>query len=224
MPTSRENSQQSSESVKKKEGGWRNWLRHTSHTSRENQVSHMQESPLTSPPETDAAGPALEVSHRGIPSSSLTQSTVTNPSSDIVTIQAEVWNDAYDKLQDDNPRMIDTYERILSGQLKSGNSAKDVVGCPENVIRPRDGRQDQLKKLVQEGESKSEPVATFKGKANDVIERFKPLRGVISEVVKINPVASVAWVGITAVLDVSFCHVSQSYVGAQVVLPRSLRK
>lgn len=132
------------------------------------------------------------------------------PSSDkSIWIQSQVWNEAYDELRKDEPGLADAYERILSGQIASSAPATEVEGLPENIIKSTAGRQDQLKRLIEEGQARTERVATFKGKVNGVIEPFNHLRSVISMAVKNDPMASIAWVGVTAVIDVcAHCFIS----------------
>lgn len=115
----------------------------------------------------------------------------------------EVWNEAYNDLKEDEPGIVDAYERILSSQLETNTPVTEIEGCPENLIKTTSERQYQLKRLIEEGQARRERAAVIKGKINNVVEPFNHLRSVISLAVKNEPVASIAWVGVTALLDVS---------------------
>lgn len=154
--------------------------------------------------ETPAAGTvgAQQPSQPNEQTSSPSTLNVTHSSRDTIRLQSEVWNEAYDDLRKDEPGLVDAYERILSGQLANNAPATEVEGCPENIFNSIAGRKEQLKRLIEEGQARTEKSATVKGKINDVIEPFNHLRSVISLAVKNDPVASIAWIGITTVLDV----------------------
>ncbi|KAG6367074.1 hypothetical protein INS49_001256 [Diaporthe citri] len=183
-------------------GGFRQKLRNlrsgSSRTSSSNQADSR------TPSETPAAGTvgAQQSLQSNEQTSSPSALDVTPSSRDTIRLQSEVWNDAYDDLRKDAPGVVDAYERILSGQLANNAPATEVEGCPENIFKSIVGRRDQLKRLIEEGQARNEKSAAVKGKINDVIEPFSHLRSVISLAVKNDPVASIAWVGITAVLDV----------------------
>ncbi|KAH7311384.1 hypothetical protein B0I35DRAFT_63761 [Stachybotrys elegans] len=122
-----------------------------------------------------------------------------------IRLQCRIWNNAYDELKSDEASIVDAYERILSGQLTSGVTATEVEGYPGNAMETASARQDRMRKLIEDGQIKTEKVATIKGKIKDVLEPFNQLRSVIALAVKSEPTASTAWGGITAILDV-FAH------------------
>lgn len=184
-------------------GGFRQKLRDLRSGSSRTPSSNQADSSTSS--ETFAAGTvgAQQPSQPNEQTSPPSTLNVTTPSRDTIKLQSEVWNEAYDDLRKDEPGVVDAYERILSGQLANNAPATEVEGCPENVFKSTVGRRDQLKRLIEDGQARTEKSAAVKGKINDVIEPFNHLRSVISLAVKNDPVASIAWVGITAVLDVS---------------------
>ena len=160
-------------------------------------LRNLRSHPSSAPPTSEQAnsGTAAEAVAAASPDAQ-------NPSRDTIRVQSVVWSEAYHDVKKDEPGIVDAYEKILSGQLVSGTLAIEVEGCPENIIKTTTERQIHLKKLIEDGQTRTECLATVKGKVNDVIEPFNRLRSIISLAVKNDPVASIAWVGITAVLDV----------------------
>jgi len=86
-------------------------------------------------------------------------------------IQSEVWNEAYDALKEDEPGVVDAYERILSGQLKNNTPATEVKGYPENVLKSATVRQDQLKSMIEEGQARTKRAEMVKGKSTMYSDR-----------------------------------------------------
>ncbi|KAF3020284.1 hypothetical protein E8E14_013223 [Neopestalotiopsis sp. 37M] len=123
-------------------------------------------------------------------------------SEDTIPLQSEIWNEAYDGLREDEQVIVEAYERILSGQIETGAaSAIEVEGYHENAIETA-SRQDQLKKLLEDGQARTEKMSKIKGKIKGVVEPFDKLRAIISLAVNTEPAAATAWTGITAVLDI----------------------
>ncbi|KAH6964800.1 hypothetical protein EDB82DRAFT_466623 [Fusarium venenatum] len=118
------------------------------------------------------------------------------------TVQSQVWNDAYASLKAEELRTVEAYERILSGQLTSGVEATSVEGYPDNFLGTAEDRRTKMAKLIEDGKSRTERVAKAKENINDVVQPFNQLRSTISLVVKADPTASTAWVGIAAVLGI----------------------
>ena len=99
---------------------------------------------------------------------------------------------------------MDTYEKLLSHELKGDPSSTDLTS-QQNEIEQKNPRirRDQMSQLVTTGLKKIEREAKIKGK----FERMKPVssaKGVIDTVVKAYPEASLAWAGVCCALQVSF--------------------
>lgn len=129
---------------------------------------------------------------------------------DTTPLQSEIWNEAYDGLREDEQVIVEAYERILSGQIETGAaSAIEVEGYHENAIETA-SRQDQLKKLLKDGQARTEKMSKIKGKIKGVVEPFDKLHAIISLAVNTEPAAATAWTGITAVLDVNTLFIPSS--------------
>ena len=49
-------------------------------------------------------------------------------------VSEHLWNEAYDKLKQKEPKLVDAYKRILSQELKKDNSSLEGLQVDENLI------------------------------------------------------------------------------------------
>ena len=117
-------------------------------------------------------------------------------------IRTRIWNSAYDKVKEDEPRLVEAYEKILSAQLGDDNpTPRD--GASTNVINQDAGaRQDQMKQLVDKGVEKTERETKVKEKIKEEMQPIKNIKDFVALAVKSEPTAAVAWVGITTFMEV----------------------
>ncbi|GKU13444.1 unnamed protein product, partial [Fusarium langsethiae] len=121
---------------------------------------------------------------------------------DIEDIRRQIWNEAYDKVKDDEPDTVDAYEKILSAQLAAGDADPSADGNPINSIAENaEARQAQMKTLVGQGLDKTEKEARIKEKFNNELQPVNNVKDFVSVAVKSEPTASVAWLGITTLMD-----------------------
>lgn len=138
--------------------------------------------------------------HSAEPQASLTVPAPTAPKDPIRT---RIWNSAYDKVKEDEPRLVEAYEKILSVQLGDDNPAP-LDGASTNAIKQDAGaRQDQMKQLVDKGLEKTEREAKMKEKIKEGMHPIKNIKDFVALAVKSEPTAAVAWVGITTCMEVS---------------------
>lgn len=118
-------------------------------------------------------------------------------------IRTRIWNSAYDKVKEDEPRLVEAYEKILSAQLGDDNPTP-LDGASTNVINQDAGaRQDQMKQLVDKGVEKTERETKVKEKIKEGMQPIKNIKDFVALAVKSEPTAAVAWVGITTFMEVS---------------------
>ncbi|PNP60635.1 hypothetical protein FNYG_14638 [Fusarium nygamai] len=121
---------------------------------------------------------------------------------DIVDIRRQIWNEAYDKVKDDEPDTVDAYEKILSAQLAAGDADPSSDRNPINIIAENaEARQAQMKTLVGQGLDKTEKEAMIKEKFNEGLQPVNNVKDFVSIAVKSEPTAAVAWLGITTLID-----------------------
>ncbi|EXL39405.1 hypothetical protein FOCG_17986 [Fusarium oxysporum f. sp. radicis-lycopersici 26381] len=120
----------------------------------------------------------------------------------IEDIRRQIWNEAYDKVKDDEPNTVDAYEMILSAQLAAGDAVPSADRDTTNVIGENaEARQAQMKTLVEKGRDKTEKEAKIKEKVKERIQPVNNVKDFVSMAVKSEPSAAVAWLGITTLMD-----------------------
>ncbi|KAK1990628.1 hypothetical protein LX36DRAFT_532266, partial [Colletotrichum falcatum] len=123
-----------------------------------------------------------------------------------------LWNRAFEGLRDENPQLVDRYEKLLSTEL--GEHGKgDSLDHIRNQIDPNPNeRQSQLQAITDRGlqrADKKQITYTLFGhdfvlkdqvaQAGRLIQTMKTL---VSEAVKVSPEASLAWAGVCVLLPV----------------------
>ncbi|RSL57626.1 hypothetical protein CEP54_008169 [Fusarium duplospermum] len=117
-------------------------------------------------------------------------------------IRTRIWNSAYDKVKEDEPRLVEAYEKILSVQLNDNDHAS-LDGDSTNVIKQdADARQGQMKQLVDKGLEKTERASNIKEKVKEGMQPIKNVKDFVALAVKSEPTAAVAWVGITTCMEI----------------------
>ncbi|CAM1503379.1 Fc.00g081550.m01.CDS01 [Cosmosporella sp. VM-42] len=157
--------------------------------------------PIASPTPSE---PTSEPAAR--PSSHLTPSppTSTDPeTSPLPSLQERLWNQAYDELKASEPRVVETYEKILSGELCRIDSSSVVPEPTENEIgRTREIRCRQMQLLVQAGLDRTQKEASIKRGIDEGLQAVQAVRGVVDKAVHAAPEAAVAWVGVCLGLEI----------------------
>ncbi|KAM6508085.1 hypothetical protein FSOLCH5_013284 [Fusarium solani] len=121
---------------------------------------------------------------------------------DIEDIRRQIWNEAYDKVKDDERDTVDAYEKILSAQLAAGDADPSADRNPTNIIAENaEARQVQMKTLVEQGLDKTKEEARIKEKFNEGLRPVNNVKDFISIAMKSEPTAAVAWLGITTLMD-----------------------
>ena len=123
--------------------------------------------------------------------------TVTPPTT---TQPDQLWDQAYDDLKRDNPKLFNFYETILSLELADG-SAK-VEG---NVIEQSDWtkRAPQMDQLLKTGLDKTEKLANVEKNIGVAINIVLSIKDAVGSALQPVPVAALAWTGLCVALNVS---------------------
>ncbi|KAL6838094.1 hypothetical protein V8C40DRAFT_231591 [Trichoderma camerunense] len=104
-----------------------------------------------------------------------------------------LWDQAYNDLKDEEPKLIYDYERILMAQLSQNNL--------ESLIT-EESRCRQMLQLVQEGLDQMQKVASSKVGTDEGLQAVQALRGIVDKEVKAAPEAAVALVGVCYGLEI----------------------
>lgn len=112
----------------------------------------------------------------------------------------QLWDQAYDDLKHDNPKLIELYETILSPDLD--NSSKGAKG---NVIEQKDRtkRRSQMESLLNTGLDKTEKLAKVEKNIGDAINIVLSVKEAIGSALQAVPIAALAWTGVCVALQVS---------------------
>ncbi|KAJ8106757.1 hypothetical protein ONZ43_g6953 [Nemania bipapillata] len=114
-------------------------------------------------------------------------------------LQARIWNEAYDNLKREEPKLVDAYERLLSRELSKGDlSSMEMDEAPlDNEIEQTDSkkRRSQMLSVVQAGLDKTKKEAAVKHAIQGKMHVVSSVKELISEAVKLAPEAAIAWAG-----------------------------
>lgn len=112
-----------------------------------------------------------------------------------VTLSEELWDRAYDLLKDEEKKIVQKYERVLSQEL-----------LPEGSIEQRDHgkRRSQMKQLLQSGLQRTEKEAKRKESLGTIVQVVLSAKGMVDSAIQAVPQAAFAWAGIGLALQVRF--------------------
>jgi N-terminal domain of NWD NACHT-NTPase len=146
-------------------------------------VPSVQKPPLTSP--TAAPAPTA-------PSATIEPMTLSGPE--------DLWDQAYDDLKNNQPKLLEYYEAILSREL--GDSSKEVK---ENGIEKEDRttRRSQMDRLLNTGLDRTKKLADVENNMGDAINIVLSVKDAISSALQPVPIAALAWMGVCVALEVS---------------------
>jgi N-terminal domain of NWD NACHT-NTPase len=116
------------------------------------------------------------------------------------TIQPEqLWDQAYDDLKRDEPKLFDFYETILSHDLDSSKGAKG------NIIEQTDRmkRRSQMENLLNTGLDNTAKLAKAEKKIGDAMKIVLSVKEAIGSGLQAVPIAALTWTGICVALEVS---------------------
>jgi len=110
----------------------------------------------------------------------------------------QLWDQAYDDLKRDEPKLLDFYEAILSRELDSSRGAK------ENIIdQDRERRRSQMDHLLNIGLDKTAKLAKVEKNMGDAIKVVLSVKAAIGSGLQAVPIAALAWTGVCVVLEAS---------------------
>jgi hypothetical protein len=116
-----------------------------------------------------------------------------------------LWDEAYDGLRDDQPTLVEAYEKILSHELYEKSTPHLTSDDQPNVIEQGnlEMRRSQMGQLVQKGLKKTEKEAKVKQGIGNVMQVALGADEIIKLAVQACPQAALAWTGVSLGLQVS---------------------
>ncbi|PNP81052.1 hypothetical protein FNYG_05519 [Fusarium nygamai] len=155
-------------------------------------------------PSSIASEPASESAARRIPqpTPSLTTSTDTQ-TSPLPSLQEQLWNQAYDELKANQPKLVEAYEKILSVRLHRNDLSSITYVSTENEIEgARETRCRQMQQLVRDGLDRTQIAASIKRGIDEGLQAVQAVRGIVDKAIKAAPEAAIAWVGVCVGLEI----------------------
>ncbi|KAH7308372.1 hypothetical protein B0I35DRAFT_482952 [Stachybotrys elegans] len=148
----------------------------------------------------------------------------TTPLSQITPLSEDVpslWNRAYEALRDEDPQLVDRYEKLLSRELEEHPNS---IVAPQNM-QPRgddldytknrmdyncDKRQSQLKTITDRGLHRADEKQikytlfghgfVLKEQVAQAAQFIQAMKNLVDEAIKVSPEASLAWAGVCVLL------------------------
>ncbi|KAF4987184.1 hypothetical protein FGRMN_10500, partial [Fusarium graminum] len=169
------------------------------------QAAHRESS--TPSPQTLSPTPSRPSSQLAArPTSQPTPSPHTSTDSDtssLTSLQERLWNKAYDGLKTSEPKLVGTYEKILSAKLHEDDPSSVASVPTDNGIASAWGpRCRQMQQLIQGGLGRTQKQASIKQGIDEGLQAIQAVRGIMDSAVKAAPEAAVAWVGVCLGLEI----------------------
>ncbi|KAF3807865.1 Vegetative incompatibility protein HET-E-1 [Colletotrichum gloeosporioides] len=162
----------------------------------------LTESP-ESPPPTDSL-----VDHQPSPSLSNSSKSPTG------TLQERLWNQAYDGLKSDEPKVVKAYETLLLQKLHEVEPSP--ASSPDDQIRVSTlGSPEHMEKLVRAGMKRSEEIAKVKANLEEFGQVAESVKAVMQIVVQAAPQAAIAWSCISFALETLANPLTESSINRQ---------
>jgi N-terminal domain of NWD NACHT-NTPase len=123
------------------------------------------------------------------------EATSTQKETAITTLPEQLWEQAYDDLKHDEPKLFELYETILS---------RDLEGVKGNVIEQnRTKRRSQMDRLLNTGLDKTARLVHVETNIGAVINITLSVKEAVDSALQAVPIAAVAWTGVCVALQAS---------------------
>jgi N-terminal domain of NWD NACHT-NTPase len=155
-------------------------------------------------PASSAQGPAAEPSAEYPPlataiNPSTKDATSVYKNSAIPTPPEQLWDEAYDTLKHDEPKLFKLYESILSRELDSSKDAKGNV-----IEQNREKRRSQMDYLLDTGLEKTAKLINVEKNIGDTINIVLSVKEAVGSAIQAVPIAALAWTGVCVALQASY--------------------
>ena len=102
------------------------------------------------------------------------------------TSPERLWDQAYDSLKDDQPKLVKAYEKFLSCKLDENASSSIASKSPESAIEQTDSeiRRSQMRQLVQAGLKKTEAEAKLKQDIGNVMQVILSAKDIVDSAIQ----------------------------------------
>ncbi|KPA36057.1 nwd1 protein [Fusarium langsethiae] len=156
--------------------------------------------PPLSTPSRSVSQPITQPTSQPPPSPPTSTDAETSP---LPSLQERLWNQAYDELKANEPKLVEAYEKILSVKLHGNDPSSVACESTENEIEGScETRRHQMQRLVRDGLDWTQKQASVKRGIDEVLEVVQPVRGIVDKAIQAAPEAAIAWVGVCLGLEI----------------------
>jgi hypothetical protein len=127
-----------------------------------------------------------------VPPTSAQKETATSP-------PERFWDQAYDGLKHDEPKLFELYETILSRDLDISEGVKGNV-----IEQNRTKRRSQMDRLLNTGLDKTARLVYVEKNIGDAINIVLSVKEVVGTALQAVPISAIAWTGVCVALQASF--------------------
>lgn len=123
-------------------------------------------------------------------------------------LQARLWNEAYDSLRKDEPKLVDAYERIISSKLKSTDQATNLPNSVERadtsnaIYQDQERRCQQMQIFIEHELNQTATSTASSRKTSRSLHVMGALREAVGTALHTVPQGAVAWAAVVMGLDV----------------------
>jgi hypothetical protein len=119
-------------------------------------------------------------------------------------IPNRIWDVAYDRLKEKEPKLVDAYERILSQDSQENGLTYLGLLLDENLVEQTDNNQRrlQMEQIVQRGLKETEKESKIRHMVGTALGGVLSLNDLVSASLQATPQAALAWSGVCFALQV----------------------
>lgn len=111
-----------------------------------------------------------------------------------------VWDEAYDKLKENEPKLAEAYEAIISAEIHRDDD--DSVSTSLESGTTDESRHHRMKQMIQKGLERTEKDASIKQNLDKGLQVVQTVKEMIDRTVRAAPEAAIAWAGVCLGLEV----------------------
>ncbi|KAL6901233.1 hypothetical protein GGI43DRAFT_371466 [Trichoderma evansii] len=187
----------------------------TTDLERENDVGHMEQHEAENMPSLTINGPLAEQKAvSSLPDLESLNATTVPPKivKASITPPESIWNEAYDSLKAEEPKLVQAYEKILSIKLNGDAAASVDLVSEKNIIQDGNAsiRRAQMYQLVDNGLNKTTQEANIKSGIGTAMQVVNTTKRIISDAIRDIPQAALPWAVVCVSLEILTNPVSQT--------------
>ncbi|KAH7186864.1 hypothetical protein DER44DRAFT_184096 [Fusarium oxysporum] len=169
--------------------------------------------------------PASEVTTRPPPQAPRSPLTSTEPeTSPLSNLQEQIWNQAYDELKRNEPKIVEAFEKIVFAELCGHETSPEFAErTGKEVMSDQTSRSHKMRQLIQDGLGRTKKEGSIKQGIDEGLQAVHTVRGTMDRAVHAAPEAAVAWAAAYLGLEILLNPVTkalENLKGIQYVLSR----